>query len=438
MMAAANRPAAVPQSLGGLRRRLTTWYAATFLVILSLLGIGMFAVITRRFDRDLDESLRVDTAELGRVAEARGIPIALEYVRIPERTLTVVDTLGAPFGADTVPPWIALLARDAWHSGRQTAEGQHDEKDRILRASARPVRPAKGEPLVVVAIADEVELEDKYAVLIAEFGAAAFVAVVLVVIGGWVVARQSTAPVERAIDHMRRFMADAAHELRTPLTVVRSRAEVALQRSRTPEDYVLALHGIERETERLGRIVEDLLMLARADVGERPLQRERVFLDDVTLDAAEAARAMAERKSIRVEVQSFEEAAVTGDASLLRQLALILLDNAIKYTEPNGLVHVDVTVSDGSAVLRVSDTGLGIPDDQLAHVFERFYRADAARTRRAGSADVSSEGAGLGLSIAQWIVEEHEGTIRIESAVGNGTTVIVQLPVASQSSVSSS
>jgi len=437
-MAAVSRPAAVPQSLGGLRRRLTAWYAATFLVILLLLGIGMFAVITRRFDRDLDESLRVDTAELQRAAEVRGVSTALEYVRIPDRTLMVVDTLGGPLAADSVPPWIKVLARTAWHAESPTVEAQYSDAARLLRASARPVHAAKGEPFVIVAVADEIELEDKYAVLIAEFGAAAFVAVVLVVIGGWVVARQSTAPVERAIDHMRRFMADAAHELRTPLTVVRSRAEVALQRSRTPEDYVLALHGIERETERLGRIVEDLLMLARADVGERPLQRERVFLDDVTLDAAEAARAMAERKSIRVEVKSFDEAAVIGDASLLRQLALILLDNAIKYTEPNGLVHVDVTVADGSAVLRVGDTGLGIPDDQLSHVFERFYRADAARTRRAGSAEVSSEGAGLGLSIAQWIVEEHGGTIRIESTVGKGTTVIVQLPAASQSPVSSS
>jgi signal transduction histidine kinase len=437
-MTTANRPAAVPQSLGGLRRRLTAWYAATFLVILSLLGIGMFAVITQRFDHDLDESLRVDTAELERVAEARGVPVALEYVRIPDRTLRVVDTLGAPIGADTVPQWIGALARDAWRASRPTAEAQHADADRLLRASARAVRTAKDAPFVAVAIADEIELEDKYAVLIAEFGAAAFAAVVLVALGGWLVARQSTAPVERAIDHMRRFMADAAHELRTPLTVVRSRAEVALQRSRTPEDYAVVLRGIERETERLGHIVEDLLMLARADVGERPLQRERVFLDDVTLDAAEAARAMAERKSIRVEVQSFEEAAVIGDASLLRQLALILLDNAIKYTEPNGLIHVDVTLSDGSAVLRVSDTGLGIADDQLAHVFERFYRADAARTRRAGSTDVSSEGAGLGLSIAQWIVEEHGGTIRIESAAGKGTTVIVQLPAAPQPAVSSS
>ena len=160
-MAAVSRPAAVPQSLGGLRRRLTAWYAATFLVILLLLGIGMFAVITRRFDRDLDESLRVDTAELQRAAEVRGVSTALEYVRIPDRTLMVVDTLGGPLAADSVPPWIKVLARTAWHAESPTVEAQYSDAARLLRASARPVHAAKGEPFVIVAVADEIELEDK-------------------------------------------------------------------------------------------------------------------------------------------------------------------------------------------------------------------------------------------------------------------------------------
>ncbi|MGH7621415.1 MAG: sensor histidine kinase [Gemmatimonadaceae bacterium] len=270
--------------------------------------------------------------------------------------------------------------------------------------------------------------------MIAAFGGAALAALVLVAIGGWVLARQSTEPVERAIIHMRRFMADAAHELRTPLTVVRSRTEVALQRSRTPSEYAEALRGIERETVRLGRIVEDLLMLARADAGERPIERQRVFLDDVTLDAAEAARVLADRKAVRVDVEEFEEAPVRGDPALLRQLVLILLDNAIKFTDRHGLVQVAVRALPAIAELRVTDTGTGILPEQLEHVFERFYRGDPSRTREgsgAESRDASgSEGAGLGLSIAQWIANEHGAAIRIDSRPGHGTTVTVRFPAA--------
>ena len=222
-------------------------------------------------------------------------------------------------------------------------------------------------------------------VLIAAFGAAAIAAVVLVAVGGWLLARKSTRPVEEAVAHMRRFMADAAHELRTPLAVVRARAEVALQRSREPQEYADALRGIERETTRLGRLVEDLLILARADAGERPIERQRVFLDDVALDAAEAARAIADRKFVRLEVADFEEAPVHADPALLRQLVMILLDNAIKFTPPSRLVRVQVISGPARVGLTVSDEGTGIQPDQLPHVFERFYRGDPSRTRNGAS-----------------------------------------------------
>jgi signal transduction histidine kinase len=170
-------------------------------------------------------------------------------------------------------------------------------------------------------------------------------------------------------------------------------------------------------------------MLARADAGERRLERVRLFMDDVMLDAADAARTIASRKNVSITVSDLEEAPVTGDAMLLRQLTLILLDNAIKYTEPNGAVFTGVLADGAMARLTIRDTGIGIPEDQLPHVFERFYRGDAARTR-SGTGDTISEGAGLGLSIARWIVEEHGGVIDIESIVGRGTTVTVTLPLA--------
>jgi signal transduction histidine kinase len=424
------RTVALPHSLRRLRLRLTAWYVGTFFTILALLGIGVFATITRRFDQDLDASLRVATRELAAASrEAAAGAVGRPELRIPDRLLFLTDTLGVGLRPGAVDPWVQHLA--AW-AHRQSDTSYSAGHEHVLRAHAESFRLATGQPLVAIAAADEIELEDRYASLIAAFGAAATVALVLVGAGGWFLARQTTAPVERAIAHMRRFMADAAHELRTPITVVRSRAEIALQREREPADYERALRGIEQESVRLGRIVEDLLMLARADTGERPIERQRVFLDDITLDAADAARSVAERKQVVVHVDSFEEAVVLGDPDLLRQLVMILLDNAVKFTDPNGSVRVGVSAVAGCATLTVRDTGVGIASDDLEHVFERFYRSDPARSRGPNRDPSPSAGAGLGLSIAQWIADEHGASIEIESQPRQGTAVVVQFPMAEQ------
>jgi signal transduction histidine kinase len=422
---ARGRTATLPQSLRGLRVKLTAWYVGTFFAILALLGGGMFAAITRQFDRELDASLRDASAEMISLARVRGPQAAAHDLRIPGRTLLLVDTLGRSIDGEALDPWIARAAQLALRRG--TSNTSHEDDARILRAFAQRARLQDGTPLVALAISDEIEIEDRYPALIAEFGGAAMVALVLVAVGGWMLARKSIAPVERNVEHMRRFMADAAHELRTPVTAVRSRAEVTLQRTRSPQEYIASLRAIERETERLGGIVEDLLMLARADAGERPIQRERVFLDDLTLDAAESARTIADRKGVRLEVDDFEEAPVNGDPTLLRQLVLILLDNAIKFTEAGGVVRIGVRIIGAIATLNVSDSGAGIAGEHIPHVFERFYRGDPAR-QRASANDIGSEGVGLGLSIAQWIVDQHGGTIQIDSTRGHGTTVVVQFP----------
>ena len=434
--------ATLAQSLRRLRLRLTAWYAGTFFVILALLGVGIFASTTRRFDSELDASLRDDARELIRVARARdsltrGSPSVLfdatGDLRIPDRELYVVDSAGNG-ERNRVDPWLQALAQRAWRE-RSAAEVHRVEPERLLRAHAQASVLPSGRSLVAIAVADEIELEDRYASLIAAFGVSALVAVVLVAVGGWIVAGQSTAPVEESVAHMRRFMADAAHELRTPLTVVRARAEVALQRPRAVDDYVTTLRGIERETTRFGRLVEDLLTLARADAGERPIERQRVYLDDVVLDAAEAARAIADRKSVPLEVGDFEEAAVRGDPALLRQLVMILLDNAIKFTPSGGVVRVQVVSQSRAVSLTVADEGIGIGDEQLPHVFERFYRGDPSRTR--GGSSEGFDGAGLGLSIANWIVNEHGAAITIHSRSGQGTQVVVVFPSLEGDAVSS-
>jgi signal transduction histidine kinase len=217
-------------------------------------------------------------------------------------------------------------------------------------------------------------------------------------------------------------MADAAHELRTPITVLRTRAEVALQQPREAANYVSALRGVETEARRLGGIVDSLLVLARADAGELPLDRRRLFLDDLAIDAAGAARVVAKQKDVAVTVQEFEEAPVEGDPTLIRQLLMILLDNAVKFTDAGGEVRVRVSTLHNTSTFVVEDTGIGISSGDLPRVFHRFFRGETARAR--------SNGAGLGLSIAGWIAREHGAEISLTSEPGKGTKAVVTFPPA--------
>ena len=421
------------QPLGALRLRLTAWYASTFLAILLLLGAGLFVAVRRQISGQLRDSLRAATAELERAARtreaesasARGAVVdAVEELRIPERTLYLLGADGTPVKPEQAPAWARELAR------RATPDGTDDEqprgRDDALLVHAQRFRLAGGQEMVALAAADQVELEDRYASLIATFGGAAMIALLLVAAGGWLLARRSTLPAERTIAYMRRFMADAAHELRTPLAVLRSRTEIALQQPRERGAYVAALEGIDEDTQRLTRIVEDLLTLARADAGERPIARQRVFLDDIALDAATAMRDMAQSKGVTLSVDEFEEAVVDGDAALLEQLVMILLDNAVKFTPAGGTVRLTVSAHDGRAVMAVHDTGIGIPADQMGRVFERFYRGDPARTHRSGGG--AQGGAGLGLAIARWISDVHGAQIALASTPGDGTRATVTFP----------
>ena len=427
------------QPLARLRLRLTVWHLATFGAILVLLGGGLFVVIRHQLARQLDDSLRDATVELERAARIREMEAktahgqvvdAVEELHVPDRSLYLLDTSGTPVKPPRAEAWIRRAAVVAAQSpGVATTHEARNEQS--LRLHAERFTLESGTPMIAVAVADQVELEDRYASLIAAFGAAAAAALLLVAAGGWLLVRQSTAPVERTIEQMRRFMADAAHELRTPVTVIRSRAEVALQQPREATEYAAALGGIASEAHRLGRIVEDLLILARADVGERPIRHERVYLDDLAVDAAGAAQAVAQGKGVFLEVAEYEEALVHGDPTLLRQLLMILFDNAVKFTPRGGTVRVRVGSAAGRSTVVVEDSGVGIASDQLPHVFERFYRGDPARSR-SGADGPAADGAGLGLSIAKWIADAHGADIALASAPGAGTRVTVRFaPAAS-------
>lgn len=220
--------------------------------------------------------------------------------------------------------------------------------------------------------------------------------------------------------NMRRFMADAAHELKTPIAILRTNADVALQQSRDEEGYRAALRSVEDESRRLGGLVDHLLVLARADAGERHPQRQRVFLDDIAADCLSAGRVMSERKGVHLVVDAFEETPIDADPALVRELILILLDNAIKFTRPGGTIRLSIAMLDSRPSMKLQDTGVGISPKDLPNVFQRFYRGDSDRE--------AQNGAGLGLSIAKWIAEEHGAEISLESEKGRGTTVVVAFP----------
>lgn len=426
------------QPLTALRLRLTAWYVGTLGLIMVLLGLGLFVVIRHQFARQLDVSLQQATLELQRAARIREqesrtakgqVVDAVDELHIPDRQLFLFDTSGTPVKPPVAPTWMRAAARLAAVAGRRD-ERRHVRHEGEVRLHAERFTLASGTPMVSVVTADQVELEDQYAALIVSFGGAALAALVLVAAGGYFLSRKSTEPVERNIAQMRQFMADAAHELRTPIAVMRTTAEVVLQQDRVGEDYRGALGSVEREAERLGGIVDDLLTLARADAGERPIRKQKVFLDDIALDAAEAATALASPKGVSLDVGEFEEATIDADPTLVRQLVMNLVHNAIKFTPTGGRVRVDVAMRDDRPLLVVADTGAGIDPEHLPHVFDRFFRGDPARVR--------SDGAGLGLSIAQWIAEVHGAEIRIDSTVGRGTTVEVLFPRYARPAVSSS
>jgi len=414
-----------------LRMRLTAWYAATFGLILLLLGGGLFLTIRSQMSRHLDDSLRQAAHELMRAARIREVESrtttgavvdAVDELHIPDRALFLLQTDGSPVKPPVADTWIQGAARRAAREG--SVDLEIEARDRRLRLYAERFT-VPGKTYVGAAVADVVELEDQYAALIGAFGAAALAGLVLVAFGGWLLVRKSTEPVERTMDTMRRFMADAAHELRTPIAVLRSQAEVTLQRERDSGAYVVALRRVESEAARLGATVEDLLTLARADAGERALDRQRVFLDDLALDAATGARALAEKRGVALEVGTFEEAVVTGDPALMRQLLMIVLDNAVKFTPAGGTVRLSAAAPGGQAEVVVEDTGIGISPEQLSHIFERFYRGDPARARGNGA-----EGAGLGLAIARWIADAHGARIEVTSEPGKGTRVAIRFPPA--------
>jgi signal transduction histidine kinase len=239
--------------------------------------------------------------------------------------------------------------------------------------------------------------------------------------GGAYLSSRSVRPVAEALRVQKQFTADASHELRTPVSIVRATAEVTLSREHRDEsEYREALAIVGGQARRLGHLVEDLLVLARADAGGYPLRRVDLYFDELVAECRRAVDVLAKERGVTIRLEPTPELPYRGDEDLLRQLVLNVLQNAVQHTPAGGSVGIDIRREASGVTVRVSDSGPGIPSHDQQRIFDRFVQLDPSRR---------GQGTGLGLPIARWIAEAHHGTLVLEQSGPEGTTFCVALPM---------
>ena len=463
------------------RLRLTLWYTALLTVFVAGFAVLVYGAVDRQLAGDLDHAVELRAVEVAQAVatttpgHARGAVEPLRvptssaladqphYVQVVSRRGTVL--LSSPTLAEPLP--VSDEARQIMLDGQVTRDVLTlPGEERLALYGAPLMRDEMVVGVVLVAVPlwpIEQTLERLQLVL----GSAVLGSVFLASGVGWLLASAAMRPVDRitalarsigrsgdlsgrvpaphgsdelgrlsvafnellerldtAMAQQRRFLDDASHELRTPLTTIRASASALLRGgSLTPQPPLPAagegeLRAIARESERMGRLVTDLLALARADAGQL-LARRPMMLDALLVDVYQQARHQA--PDVRLTIGDLEQVEILGDPDRLKQLLFNLVDNACRYTPAGGTVTLALSEQDGTASLSVRDTGPGIPSDELPRIFERFYRADHARSREVG-------GTGLGLAISQVIAEAHGGWIAVDSRVGEGSTFTVYLP----------
>jgi two-component system sensor histidine kinase CiaH len=427
---------------GRARWRLTLWFAGALTLIIVLIGAAVFFSARRMLFDQVNDDLVARAEREARPLVDRLVQRARDGGPIRNVQIGPNFTAGGYFYAvatangDVVgstpnadPAGLApedtltkAVSGGPAFVGTTSSEGEH------LRVYIMPL--GRGDdPRFVLEVGRSTEPErDALRRLMLILGTGGGAAVILGLGGGFWLAGRALRPIQGAMDKQRAFVADASHELRTPLALIRANAELLERGAEQPvQANMTSVQDIIGETDRLSFLVGQMLTLAQSDAGEANLKREPIDLGAIAEDTVRQMRLLAEPKSISLDFTTRDRVEVSGDETRLRELITILLDNAIKYSDDAASIRVDLNREGGKAVLRVVDNGRGIPQQALPRIFDRFYRADKARSRLTG-------GAGLGLAIAKWIAESHNGTIAIESGDGRGTTVTVELPAQPQTS----
>lgn len=448
-----------------LRTRLTLWYTAVLMGVLALFGAAVYLLLAFSLTSVIEDTMERTADDLRRafVRDVRGIilpQLALDltadvYVQLWDASGALVDTnlpaLETAFDE-------AALRGEVPSFSSVVVNGVH------LRVLTYPLLVLPERQVVgYLQLANSLETVDRtLESLVLVLFVGGVVAVGAAALVGWTTAETALRPLEQVTDtalqisraddlsrripmqgeprdevgqlvqafnetierleklfeSQRRFLADVSHELRTPLTAIRGNVDLIRRMGVADSE---SLDAITSEVDRMTRMVRDLLLLAQAESGKLPLAREDVELDTLLLEVFHQAKVLAQER-VEVRLAAEDQVRVKGDRDRLKQVVLNLVANALEHTPPGGSISLGLACVGEWARLTVSDTGSGIPKDELPRIFERFYRMDRSRRRSAGG------GAGLGLSIAYWLTRGHQGRLEVDSEVGKGTTFSVWLP----------
>ncbi len=446
-----------------IRFRLTLWYVMVIVALLACFGVAAYVMLSYQLHRNLDESLRSKTVEVESGLKMDGGQIAIlgqpsELVLVYDADGALLRRLGPNVEFASVDRYVqlALLGQPKFFS-ETTPEGLE------VRFYASPFTVPPDARVAIVVGKPPVEIESVLGTVKSIFSLSAFFAVVLAALGGSVLTNRAFYPVMRmtgaaedigeanlagrievhsedelgrlastlnrmmgrielAFNRQRQFAADASHELRTPLSVIQAESTLALGKERSADEYRKSLEVVSQEVDYMTTMLGNLLLMARSEAGKEPFHFEKVNLKELLMELSPSVELRARDKGLEFDLSSLTDLTVDGDRVKLRQLFTNILDNAVRYTPAGGTVSVTFGSQEEFAVVNITDTGIGIAEEQLPFIFERFYRVDKARSRAEG-------GAGLGLGIAKHIAESHGGRIEVMSRVGKGSTFSIFLPL---------
>jgi two-component system, OmpR family, sensor histidine kinase CiaH len=419
------------------RQRLVGWNVLVLTLILIFLGAAVYGFYRSNVYRQVDKELRGQQFRIERyLLVSNTYPADLFTSPTspldPDYRVIITDGHGVPVSSSECPgtPFTTCPQQDALDPTSKAGVRQALLAGTDIRTST-----FRGQPQRVLTFAAPLQLPyfiqisrsvNPEQTSLSEIGRLLILGglggVILSGFGSFFLANRAFVPIRHAFTRQRKFTADASHELRTPLALIRANAEMICRHSeQLPPGDTELVSEIIRETDHLNRMVSDLLTLARADSDSAEIHTKPVDLRALVADVHEDLQRIAESRGIGTEITFNGPVVVDGDEVRLRQLVLILLDNALKYTDTGGNVAMALVREDGRARLVVADTGVGIEPEDLPRIFDRFYRADQAREHESG-------GTGLGLAIAQWIVQAHHGSIKVDSQPGRGTKFLIELP----------